>query len=253
MKIGRSPSDGRAIFTTMVVVRWGVVHARKPTIIRCLLLKSCLGERSCVALGRLLVQNRLGYHVDVYSLNGSLILSSKFNILDDRVLSRADREEMLSRAYVRAVAGYAGYALSKWDLDRDGVDLTVHAKGEMSSQVALQLKATVNLGVVGADGCYRYDLEMKDYVRLIMPSQVPRYLVVLALPRDEAEWLEVSVDQLVLRRSAYFVSLVGLPERENTSTVRVRIPGRNLFDVGNLRVLLEESRKLSRPLLDGEV
>ena len=164
----------------------------------------------------------------------------------DALLTDADREEALSRAYVRAVAGFAGYTVSEEDFDRDGIDLRIHAGGDLGPSIGLQLKATVNLGNIRSDGCYRYDVPVKNYDRLIRLFQVPRYLVVLALPADEADWLTASTDELVMRRCAYWVSLLGRSESNNQASVRVSIPADNRFDPDNLRQLLERSRGLAR-------
>ena len=170
-------------------------------------------------------------------------------MVTDALLSDADREEALSRAYVRAVAGFAGYTISEEDFDRDGIDLRIHAGGDLGPSIGLQLKATVNLGNIQSDGCYRYDLPVKNYDRLIKPFQVPRYLVVLALPIDEANWLSVSADELVMRRCAYWASLSGESESSNQASVRVRIPADNRFDPDALRQLLEQSRGLTQRIL----
>ena len=53
----------------------------------------------------------------------------------DALLSVRDREEARSRAYVRAVAGFAGYVVSEADFDRDGVDLRIHAGGDFNPVV----------------------------------------------------------------------------------------------------------------------
>ena len=79
----------------------------------------------------------------------------------DTLLTGAHREAALSRAYVRAVAGFAGYTVSEEDFDRDGIDLRIHAGGDLGPSIGLQLKATVNLGNVQSDGCYRYDVPVK--------------------------------------------------------------------------------------------
>lgn len=174
----------------------------------------------------------------------------------DRLLTDADREEALSWAYVRAVAGFAGYTVSVENFDRDGIDLRIHSGGELSPSIALQLKATVNLGNIHSDGCYRYDLPIRNYDRLIRPFQVPRYLVVLALPTNEADWLTVSNAELIMRRCAFWVSLSGMSESYNRASIRVSIPAVNRFDPDALQQLLEQSRGLanmSRRLDDGDV
>lgn len=161
----------------------------------------------------------------------------------DALLSNEDREEALSRAYVSSVASFAGYTVSEENYDRDGIDMRIHAGGLMSPAIGLQLKATTRLGELGSDGSHRYDVPVDNYRRLIRPSQVPRYLVVLSLPASSDEWLTVSADELVIRRCAYWVSLLGRQESENRHTVRIRLPSVNRFDPDALRGLLEQSRR----------
>ena len=62
----------------------------------------------------------------------------------DTLLSKADKEEELSRIYARAVAAGAGYVTSVPEYDRDGVDLQIRAGGHMRPAIDLQLKATIN-------------------------------------------------------------------------------------------------------------
>ena len=162
--------------------------------------------------------------------------------MDDAILTRNDREEALSRAYVAAVAAGAGYTLAAEDFDRDGVDVQIHAGGAMHPSLGLQLKATARLNR-GDDGNFRYPLRRRNYDLLQAPALVPRLLVVLDLPDDEGQWLSVSVDKLVMRRCAYWANLCGLPETDNESSVTVTIGQRNRFDVENLRDLMNQARR----------
>ena len=160
----------------------------------------------------------------------------------DALLTAQDREEALSRVYVRAVAARAGYTTAECDFDRDGVDLRLHAGGAMRPAIDLQLKATINLAV-SRDGGYRFPLPRRNYDALCDQTQTPRLLVVLDLPEDEAQWMTITAEELVLRRCAYWLSLKGCPERHNRSSVTVYIPGENVFDVEGLRALMERSRQ----------
>lgn len=161
----------------------------------------------------------------------------------DALLSEADQKEALSRAYVEAVAACAGYTFSEENLDRGGVDLRVHAGGYLSPSIGLQLKATSGLGLPDSNGDFRFDLPVKNYNRLVAVSQIPRYLVVLILPDNRGEWLSVDVDAMVLRKCCYWVSLEGLPKRDNLATVRVMIPSVQIFDVAALITLIDRSRR----------
>ena len=160
----------------------------------------------------------------------------------DALLTDNDREEALSRAYVRAVAGFVGYTVSEEDFDRDGIDLRIHAGGRFNPAIALQLKATVRLGAVHQDGSYRYEVPIRNYDRLIMPSQVPRYLVVLSLPANLDDWLNVTTDSLVIHGCAYWVSLLGHRESSNQSGVTISIPTNNRFDPEALHRLIGRAR-----------
>ena len=160
--------------------------------------------------------------------------------MNDALLTTAGREEALSLVYARAVAAGAGYVTADCDVDRDGVDIRIHSGGRMRPAIDLQLKATVNLSQ--ADDHYRFELKRRNYDLLRIQTQTPRVLVVLDLPREDDQWITVTTDELILRRCAYWLNLVGAPETDNRSSVTVWIPMENVFDVQNLRLIMEQSR-----------
>ena len=162
--------------------------------------------------------------------------------MPDELLTIADQEEALSRVYAHAVAARAGYTTATTDFDRDGVDLRIQAGGGMRPALEIQLKATTRLGQP-RDGYMRFPLKRRNYDLLIEQTQTPRLLVVLALPRDEQDWMTVTTESLVLRRCAYWVNLTGRPETDNATSITVNIPASNLFDVRGLRRLMEQSRE----------
>lgn len=162
--------------------------------------------------------------------------------MTDNLLTGTDREEALSRAYVQAVAAGAGYVVATMDFDRDGVDIEIKAGGAMRPSIGLQLKATINLGQA-KDGAYRFPLKRRNYDLLRIATQVPRLLIVLDLPPTEEEWLTVTPENLILRRTAYWASLAGAPETDNATSVTVSIDIARRLDTEALRALMEQSRK----------
>ena len=50
------------------------------------------------------------------------------------------------------------------------------------------------------------------------------------LPKDEADWLEVTPEGLTLRRCAYWASLGGLSETTNKESVTIFIQSSNRFE-----------------------
>ncbi len=164
----------------------------------------------------------------------------------DAALQPSLVKEALSCVYARAVAARAGYNVASFDVDVDSVDLKIQAGGSMRPALDLQLKATVNL-IERMDGYVSFPLSIKNYDDLRRDTQTPRLLVVLDLPEDDQRWMEVTEEELVLRRRAYWLSLKGSEERTNISTVSVRIPTTNLFNMESLRWLMEQSRTGSIP------
>lgn len=162
--------------------------------------------------------------------------------MNSSLLTNPDREEALSRVYAHAVAARAGYVTAVYDIDRDGIDLRIQAGGKMRPALDLQLKATVNLGEA-RDGCFHFPLKRRNYDLLRIETQTPRLLVVLDLPKDEEQWVTITEDELVMRRRAFWLNLKGFEERDKRSSVTVRIPVGNLFDVENLHALMEQSRE----------
>ena len=162
--------------------------------------------------------------------------------MTDALLASTDLEEALSRVYVQAVAARAGYTTADYSQDRDGIDMLIWAGGKTRPAVDIQLKATINLGNP-SNGFFHYPLRSENYNLLCGQSQTPRLLVVLGLPRDRTKWLTITAEELILRRRAYRLNLRGHDETENKTSITVHIPEQNLFNVDNLRMLMEQSRK----------
>lgn len=158
--------------------------------------------------------------------------------------------EDLSRAYVQAIAAKAGVNFSTRVHDY-GVDGTFHPirivnsrRVEAGFPLDFQLKAsknwTMNEEHIG------YDLEVKTYNDLILrrntSGATPCILILLCLPGDPQEWLEISEEQLLLRRCCYWHYLVG-DLTENTETIRVRIPDAQRLTSESLLSLLQQVKE----------
>lgn len=152
--------------------------------------------------------------------------------------------EELSLTYVRAVASRGGFAVEEVRRDRDGIDLHIHARGRIGSGavhspvLGVQLKSTA-LDPSAEHERIAFDLKVKNYNDLTSPTLIPRVLVVFLLPEDPTMWLTCTEDALVLRRSAYWLSLWKLPPTTNESTARVHLPRSQVFDTPCVRRLLE--------------
>lgn len=157
------------------------------------------------------------------------------------------QKESLSRSLIQAVAGRCGMACSFSDFDY-GIDVTVNDVSERMDNdkrryiesgftIAIQAKSTTTATLEDDDVVY--DVEVKNYNDLRDPNVgTPRILVLLVLHDDEREWLALTEEQLIMKRSAYWHSLKGEPPTANDSTIRIRIPRTNVFNVEALQELM---------------
>jgi hypothetical protein len=162
------------------------------------------------------------------------------------MLTTADIEECLSRAYVYAVAGRAGVNLagSIKDYGTDGTFREVERfngkRLESGWSLDFQLKASIRCSF--EDDSLVYDLEADTYRNLLhrrTNGATPIVLIVMALPPEADQWLCHSEDELLLRRCCYWWVVDG-PWSDNTSTVRIRIPRQQQLTPESLTVLLAD-------------
>lgn len=157
-----------------------------------------------------------------------------------------DKMEDLARNYIETLANNQGYFnLSGKDF---GTDLhitkyNIHDRGgykrRLTSprQVHIQLKSVLEHNVRLTNSTLNFDLETKNYDDLIdrkeeLGFSIPLILVVFVLPSDESKWIEVTPENLTIRKSAFWY----YPEEElksyskNANTQVVKIPRSNLID-----------------------
>lgn len=154
-------------------------------------------------------------------------------------------ESELSIAYVLAIAAHSGFATEVKRVDMDSVDITVEAKGALtpksilhSPKIDIQLKASYSCDLSDPNEI-PFDLKLKNYDELRGNYMVPRILVVLSLPTSQNQWLTHSVNDLILRNCAYWMTLKGLPAVTNGTQKRVKIPRTNVFSQIAIKQILE--------------
>lgn len=156
------------------------------------------------------------------------------------------RKEMFSYAYVQAVASVAGFSVENKSrpMDNAGVDLTIESPGRIGEildpKFDVQVKCTSSEKIVDRD-CIKYPLPVQNYNRLrSIKTLVPQVLIVVLVPQDISEWLDVSEQEMLIKKCGYWVSLKGSPETTNNSTITVSIPRKNLFTPKNLFSIMEK-------------
>lgn len=156
-------------------------------------------------------------------------------------------KEGLSRAFIMAVAHRAGLncTLREFDYGIDGSfrDVKIVGNRRIESGFSIDFQAKASESCTVETDAVVYDLEAKSHRDLVDASVgCPRILIVLALPTDKTKWLEVGSDALMLRQSAWWLSLRGMPATTNEQKKRVRIPRPQVFDVEAVRAMVERVR-----------
>lgn len=73
---------------------------------------------------------------------------------------------------------------------------------------------------------------------------IPRLLVLLALPTNQADWLTHFNDKLVLQKCSYYINLKGLPASINAGHQTVYVPTTNMLTPNALKDLMIKASKL---------
>ncbi|KUO52220.1 MAG: hypothetical protein APF76_04050 [Desulfitibacter sp. BRH_c19] len=157
-------------------------------------------------------------------------------------------EESLSVSYVSSVVAKSGASFDITSKDY-GVDVSVRRVDRFNGKLMdmgvsfdCQLKATTNWAA--EEEAIVYDLEVDTYNKLVyrhQNSSIPCLLVLLCLPKEEDDWLNISEEEIILRKCSYYFYLDGAPTK-NKNTVRIRIPRTNVFSPDAVIKLIEKVR-----------
>ena len=152
-------------------------------------------------------------------------------------MARTAQQECFGDVFLLAVASVAGCAVSPRRPDDDSIDWTLSCKLPRRPKLDVQMKTTSE--DAGNGETIRYPLKKKNYNDLILTNVLaPRVLVLVKLPTNMADWLWLTADQLVIRRCGYWVSLAGMPQRDNETSVTVPVPRENLLTPEAVRQIM---------------
>ena len=166
--------------------------------------------------------------------------------MTDAVLIDNHRKAELSFAYLAALSAMAGYTCQRGPQpDVDSIDATVRAGGSMRPMIDVQLKATSS-PTRRASGLLALNLDQKNYNDLRVGRTSPAILVCLELPNDPSDWLHCDANKLVLRRCAWWESILDYPEID-TESKDIVFPEIQRFDLAAMQRIMELTRQ-NQPL-----
>lgn len=147
--------------------------------------------------------------------------------------------EHLSITYVKAIAYFCGYDANEPKIDYDSIDLVISSSAGRKPRIDIQLKSTTQIEESSKD--FSFSLPVKNYNDLRGDTLVPRYLIILCMPKSQSDWLIHSEEELALRKCAYWTSIGGQPETNNKETVNIKIPIGNVFSPNALIELMSKA------------
>jgi len=150
-----------------------------------------------------------------------------------------DIQSQLSYSYLHAVASRVGCTVTEMPrlADNTGIDAMLTVSGQFSKistrtdfTIGVQLKSTVQEVQVLKNGVIPLSkLRRSTYDMFRSPNRPHPYLVILLhLPQDRESWLEITPDNMILRKCAYWVDLYGAAETR-AKTPTIYFPVQNLF------------------------
>lgn len=144
-----------------------------------------------------------------------------------------DWMERFQVSYVSAVAAAAGCAVLSIDVD-DGIDMmlshrsTAHKKTG-AHLLEVQLKSTGKVLAPNATSVGSKMRQDRYEEHISTDPSVDRIVVIMAMPRNQSQWLTASRSHLMLRHCSYWVNLRGHPT-SSAAKPRIKASTTRIFD-----------------------
>lgn len=167
------------------------------------------------------------------------------------------QKEEFNYGYIHTLASACGYIVhrSERQLDNRGIDLEIigsELEDADAPRIAIQTKCTTMKYFIERPECFKYDLKVENYNKLIKKSIDPTFLIVLVVPEEIKNWvyIDTSTRETLLKHCAYWVSLQGKPQTINTRTERIDIPKEQVLTEKVLKAIMQEAAENRRRLMN---
>lgn len=156
-----------------------------------------------------------------------------------------DYAEQYQIAYIKALASSCQFMSADGEKpDRRGIDLSIsYCKNDQGTGYFEEGKVEFQLKTTTAEpnyqqGILRYPLKVSNYHKLIQPSLIPKYLVVMPIPANAQYWVSEFSKGNFLAGKCYWLNLSGYKPTQNTGTITLQIPLVNLLTKQSLSQML---------------
>lgn len=163
-------------------------------------------------------------------------------------------KEDISISYISALCAYSGIAYEIIRHDDDSTDgmlmkrICLDTGHQFDAQLRIQLKCTSSVSQYTDDGKeIIYKLKVKNYNDLCTKATTPIILGLLVLPEDEKQWMNWSMDELLIKGCMYWAEFSNEAESSNVGTVSVKLNKHNVVNADTLLEMLEKIAKEEWP------
>ncbi|MBO8193660.1 DUF4365 domain-containing protein [Streptomyces oryzae] len=123
-----------------------------------------------------------------------------------------------------------GYTLGKWEVDKDGVDLSVKRADGLTFE--LQMKCTYSPKISAQGSAYTYNLDIPTYDKLRACTRTSvGFLGLVVVPPGLEDWMLHSEDELILRCAGYWAKIQDSPPVENKTSKAIHLPMEQRIDL----------------------
>ncbi len=155
------------------------------------------------------------------------------------------KKEEFSYGYLQLLCAINGLALEKTGraIDNIGIDATITGAGTIRNIYAPRLDVQVKCTSkdIEKEDEIKYELSKKAYDQLRNElTHTKIILIILLVPTDIKDWLIIEEDQLIMKRSGYWICLEGYQETHNSKTISIHIPKENKISNRTILDLIEE-------------
>ena len=166
------------------------------------------------------------------------------------MLDRNNHQGKFGEDYVRVLASAAGLLVAKYDLDIDGIDLSLRRPGPLrgitSPLIEVQVKSWSATRRTPSGTHWQFNgLNEVQFSKLAGDNfAVPRYLFLIVVPSDARKYVEFTPETMRLSHLGYFLSLHDeqpLPHPDSNRRRPVRVPLGNVLTIHSLLGLIHPS------------
>jgi len=163
-------------------------------------------------------------------------------------MHESKRKEEISFSYLNALCAIAGVIMQRNYVD-NGID--AYLEGDVYLEdgspfkvtIAVQVKSTSGKLGVTANNTIKYPLKVRNHNILCSKANSQQLLFVLILPEKEEDWVNLTPDELIIRKCMYWLNLTGNQPSTNRYKVTVELPMENRLDSNELLSIMSKIAK----------